>query len=102
MAVSNLSSSIESWGAAKCTNETGEPAKAMLASAAGFSAVSPAPFLPARFGCMQNDARWTPGIDLARCDISFFDTRGPSLPVGARIGSAGIFFDDWFCANGER
>lgn len=47
MAVSNLSSAVESWGAARCTNETGEPARAMLASAAGFSAVSPAPFLPA-------------------------------------------------------
>lgn len=47
MAVSNLVSAVESWGAARCTNETGEPARAMLASAAGFSAVSPAPFLPA-------------------------------------------------------
>lgn len=47
MAVSNLSSAVESWGSARASNETGEPAKAMLASAAGFSAMSPAPFLPA-------------------------------------------------------
>lgn len=46
-ALSNLSTAVESWGAARCTNETGQPAMAMLASAAGFSGVSPAPFLPA-------------------------------------------------------
>lgn len=45
--LSNLSSSVESWGAAGCTNETGEPGRAMMASSAAFSAVSPAPFLPA-------------------------------------------------------
>lgn len=45
--LSNLSSAVESWGAAGCTNETGEPGRAMLASAAGFSSVSPAPFIPA-------------------------------------------------------
>lgn len=57
MAVSNLSSAVESWGSARCTNETGEPARAMLASAAGFSAVSPAPFLPAP---MEDIARMLP------------------------------------------
>lgn len=45
--LSNLSSAVESWGAAGCTNETGEPGRAMMASAAGFASVSPAPFLPA-------------------------------------------------------
>ncbi|MES2977559.1 MAG: hypothetical protein V4731_03980 [Pseudomonadota bacterium] len=44
--LSTLSSSIESWGAAGCTNQTGEPGRAMLASASGFCTVSPAPFLP--------------------------------------------------------
>jgi len=38
---------VESWGAAGCTNETGEPGRAMLASSAGFASVSPAPFIPA-------------------------------------------------------
>ncbi len=57
MAVSNLSSAVESWGSARCTNETGEPARAMLASAAGFSSVSPAPFLPAP---MEDIARMLP------------------------------------------
>lgn len=45
--LANLQSAIESWGSAACTNETGEPGRAMMASAAGFSAVSPAPYLPA-------------------------------------------------------
>lgn len=45
--LADLSSAIESWGAASCSNETGEPSRAMLSSAAGFSGVSPAPFLPA-------------------------------------------------------
>ena len=47
MALSNLSTAVESWGAARCTNETGQPDVAMLASAAGFAGISPAPFLPA-------------------------------------------------------
>jgi len=46
-ALSNLSTAVESWGAARCTNETGQPAMAMLASASGFAGISPAPFLPA-------------------------------------------------------
>lgn len=45
--LANLQSAIESWGSAACTNELGEPAKAMMASAAGFSALSPAPYIPA-------------------------------------------------------
>lgn len=45
--VANLISSIESWGSAGCTNETGEPARAMLASAAGFSSMAPAAYIPA-------------------------------------------------------
>jgi len=45
--LSNLSTAVESWGAARCTNETGQPAMAMLASASGFCGMSPAPFLPA-------------------------------------------------------
>ena len=45
--LANLTSSVESWGSAGCTNETGEPARAMLASAAGFANSSPASFLPA-------------------------------------------------------
>ena len=45
--LANLTSSIESWGSAGCSNETGEPARAMLASAAGFSTVSPSSYLPA-------------------------------------------------------
>lgn len=45
--LANLTSSVESWGSAGCTNETGEPARAMLASAAGFANRSPASFLPA-------------------------------------------------------
>ena len=57
MALSNLSSAVESWGAARCTNETGSPAQAMLASAAGFASVSPAPFLPAP---MEDVARMLP------------------------------------------
>jgi intracellular multiplication protein IcmB len=45
--LANLTSSIESWGSAGCTNETGEPSRAMLASGAGFSMVSPANYIPA-------------------------------------------------------
>lgn len=45
--LANLTSSVESWGSAGCSNETGEPARAMLASAAGFANRSPANFLPA-------------------------------------------------------
>lgn len=52
--LANLTSSVESWGSAGATNETGEPARAMLASAAGFANQSPASFLPA------------PMIDIAR------------------------------------
>lgn len=48
--LSNLSSAVEGWGAAGCTNETGEPGRAMLASCAGFASISPAPFLPAPIG----------------------------------------------------
>lgn len=55
--LANLISSIESWGSAGCTNETGEPARAMLASAAGFSTISPAPFIPAP---MREVARMMP------------------------------------------
>lgn len=45
--LANLISSVESWGSAGCTNETGEPARAMLASAAGFSSMAPAGYIPA-------------------------------------------------------
>jgi intracellular multiplication protein IcmB len=45
--LANLISSVESWGSAGCTNETGEPARAMLASAAGFASIAPAPYIPA-------------------------------------------------------
>ncbi|MDM7322971.1 MAG: hypothetical protein P3W87_006840, partial [Gammaproteobacteria bacterium] len=57
LALSTLTSAIESWGSARCTNETGMPAQAMLASAAGFTAMSPAPFLPAP---MEDIARMLP------------------------------------------
>ena len=55
--LANLTSSVESWGSAGCTNETGEPARAMLASAAGFANQSPANFLPAP---MEDIARMMP------------------------------------------
>lgn len=55
--LANLISSVESWGSAACTNETGEPARAMLASAAGFASIAPAPYIPAP---MQDIARMMP------------------------------------------
>ena len=45
--LANLTSGIEGWGSAGCTNETGEPSRAMLASAAGFASVGPMQYLPA-------------------------------------------------------
>ncbi|TAL65698.1 MAG: hypothetical protein EPN79_10990 [Burkholderiaceae bacterium] len=45
--VEYLRSSIESWGSTVCSNETGEPGLAAIATAAGFSGGSPAPYLPA-------------------------------------------------------
>lgn len=42
-----LRSAIEAWGSTVCTNETGEPALAAIATAAGFSRGSVAPYLPA-------------------------------------------------------
>lgn len=42
-----LRSSVESWGSATCSNETGEPALAAIATAAGYSRGCPAPYLPA-------------------------------------------------------
>lgn len=45
--LANLTSSIEGWGSAGCSNEIGEPSRAVLASAAGFSSMAPAPYLPA-------------------------------------------------------
>lgn len=45
--LANLISSVESWGSAGCTNETGEPSRAMLASGAGFASIAPAPYIPA-------------------------------------------------------
>lgn len=48
--LSFLRSSIESWGSAIVTNETGSPGLATLCSAAGFSKRMPAPYLPAPAG----------------------------------------------------
>lgn len=82
MNLSNLSSSVEGWGAAGCTNETGEPSRAMLASAAGFAAVSPAPFLPAP---IEDVARMLPFSRPAsiwdRGQIVFSTMEGRPYPV---------------------
>lgn len=55
--LANLISSVESWGSAGCSNETGEPSRAMLASAAGFASIAPAPYIPVP---MQDIARMMP------------------------------------------
>lgn len=87
MNLSNLSSSVESWGAAGCTNETGEPGRALLASAAGFSSVSPAPFLPAP---LSEAVRMLPFARAAsiwdRGQIVFTTLEGRPYPV--EFGSA--------------
>jgi intracellular multiplication protein IcmB len=80
--LSNLTSSIEGWGAASCTNETGEPGRALLASAAGFSIMSPAPFLPAP---MRDVSRMLPFSRPAsiwdRGQIVFTTNEGRPYPV---------------------
>src|SRR3989344_1069633 len=45
--ISFLKSSIESWGSAVASNETAAMAMAAMASCAGFTSRTPAPFLPA-------------------------------------------------------
>ncbi len=46
MRLSALKSSVESWGSATCTNETGAPALLALSAAPGYSARMPAQYLP--------------------------------------------------------
>lgn len=80
--LANLTSSVESWGSAGCSNETGEPGRAMLASAAGFSLVSPASYIPAP---MHDIARMMPFSRPAsiwdRGQIVFSTMEGRPYPV---------------------
>ncbi len=88
--LANLQSAIQSWGSAACTNELGEPGRAVLASAAGFSALSPAPYLPAPMldiAAMMPVAR--PASLWDRGQIVFATTEGRPYPVefGSRLQS---------------
>lgn len=80
--LANLTSSVESWDSAGCTNETGEPGRAMLASAAGFANRSPASFIPAPLRDIANMMPFSrPASIWDRGQIVFATLEGRPYPV---------------------
>lgn len=85
--LSNLISSVESWGSAGCTNETGEPSRAMLASAPGFSSMAPADYIPAPMHSIAEMMPFSrPASIWDRGQIVFSTLEGRPYPV--EFGSA--------------